>query len=51
MYGRTMDVSAIAEQIVGAIASPETIRRIAITPRYGDDDVIRDSILDRESTA
>ncbi len=51
MYGRTMDVSAIAEQIVGAIASPETIRRIAITPRYGDDDVIRDSILDRDTTA
>jgi NAD(P)-dependent dehydrogenase (short-subunit alcohol dehydrogenase family) len=34
MYGRMMDVSAIAEQVVNALASSETLRRIAITPRY-----------------
>ena len=51
MYGRTMDVASIAAQVVSALASPETIRRIAITPRYGEDDVIRDSILDRNAKA
>jgi NAD(P)-dependent dehydrogenase (short-subunit alcohol dehydrogenase family) len=34
MYGRMMDVSAVAEQVVHALDSSETIRRIAITPRY-----------------
>lgn len=34
MYGRAMDVSAVAEQVVHALASSETIRRIAITPSY-----------------
>jgi NAD(P)-dependent dehydrogenase (short-subunit alcohol dehydrogenase family) len=34
MYGRMMDVLAVAEQVVHALASSETIRRIAITPRY-----------------
>lgn len=48
MYGRTMDVSSVAAQIVSALASPETVRRIAITPNYGEEDVIQDSILDRE---
>jgi NAD(P)-dependent dehydrogenase (short-subunit alcohol dehydrogenase family) len=51
MYGRTMDVASIAAQIVSALASPETVRRIAITPRYGDDDVIKDSIIDRDTSA
>jgi NAD(P)-dependent dehydrogenase (short-subunit alcohol dehydrogenase family) len=35
MYGRAMDVSAVAEQVLHALASSETIRRIAITPSYG----------------
>jgi NAD(P)-dependent dehydrogenase (short-subunit alcohol dehydrogenase family) len=34
MYGRMMEASSVAEQVVNAIASRETIRRIAITPRY-----------------
>ena len=34
MYGRAMDVSAVAEQVVHALASSDTIRRIAITPSY-----------------
>jgi NAD(P)-dependent dehydrogenase (short-subunit alcohol dehydrogenase family) len=51
MYGRTMDVASIAAQIVSALASAETVRRIAITPHYGDDDVIKDSILDRDTSA
>jgi NAD(P)-dependent dehydrogenase (short-subunit alcohol dehydrogenase family) len=37
MYGRAMEVGAIAEQIVSALRSKETVRRIAITPRYSDD--------------
>lgn len=34
MYGRMMDASAVAEQVVNAICARETIRRIAITPSY-----------------
>lgn len=34
MYGRIMDTSSVAEQVVNALASRETIRRIAITPSY-----------------
>lgn len=37
MYGRAMEVGSIAEQILSALASAETVRRIAITPRYSDD--------------
>lgn len=36
MYGRMMDASTVAEQVVHALASKETIRRIAITPSYPD---------------
>ncbi len=36
MYGRMMEPAVVAEQVVNAIASPETIRRIAITPNYAD---------------
>ncbi|MBK7947626.1 MAG: SDR family oxidoreductase [Deltaproteobacteria bacterium] len=36
MYGRMMDVSSVAEQVVNALCSRETIRRIAITPHYPD---------------
>jgi hypothetical protein len=34
MYGRMMEASAVAEQVVNALSSSETIRRIAITPSY-----------------
>jgi len=34
LYGRVMDPSAIGEQVVNAIASRETLRRIAITPAF-----------------
>lgn len=34
LYGRAMDVSAVAEQVVNALCAKETIRRIAITPSY-----------------
>ena len=37
MYGRAMQAESVAEQIVSALKSRETIRRIAITPRYSDD--------------
>lgn len=34
MYGRMMDAESVAAEVVNALASRETIRRIAITPRY-----------------
>ena len=34
LYGRMMEPAAVAEQVVNALASRETIRRIAITPSY-----------------
>ena len=42
MYGRIMAAESVAAQVVNALASPETVRRIAITPHYpraedGDD--------------
>ncbi len=39
LYGQVMEADAIADQIVGALASPATVRRIAITPPFGDVDV------------
>ena len=36
MYGRMMEPAAVAEQVVNALCSPETIRRIAITPNYAE---------------
>lgn len=40
MYGRAMEVEAIAEQVVSALACKETVRRIAITPRYAEDPTV-----------
>lgn len=37
MYGRAMAAESVAEQVVSALRSRETVRRIAITPRYSDD--------------
>jgi len=37
LYGRMMDAGAVAEQVVNALASRETIRRIAITPSFPDE--------------
>jgi NAD(P)-dependent dehydrogenase (short-subunit alcohol dehydrogenase family) len=34
MYGRTMEATDVAEQVVNVLAARETIRRIAITPSY-----------------
>jgi hypothetical protein len=34
MFGRMMSIEAVAEQVVNALASSETVRRIAITPTY-----------------
>lgn len=38
MYGRVMNAPDVAAQVVNAIASPETIRRIAMTPHYPHDE-------------
>lgn len=37
MYGRAMEAESVAEQIVSVLRSRETVRRVAITPRYSDD--------------
>jgi NAD(P)-dependent dehydrogenase (short-subunit alcohol dehydrogenase family) len=37
MYGRAMDAADVAEQVVHVLASRETVRRVAFTPRYPDD--------------
>jgi NAD(P)-dependent dehydrogenase (short-subunit alcohol dehydrogenase family) len=36
LYGRMMDAASVAAQVVNALASSETVRRIAITPHYPD---------------
>ncbi len=36
LYGRVMDVSSIADQAVSVLASPETVRVLTITPRFGE---------------
>ncbi|MCP4905146.1 MAG: SDR family oxidoreductase [bacterium] len=36
LYGRLMEPIAVAEQVVNALASRETVRRIAITPSFPD---------------
>jgi NAD(P)-dependent dehydrogenase (short-subunit alcohol dehydrogenase family) len=38
MYGRMMEAESVAEQVVNALASKETVRRIAITPHYPYED-------------
>lgn len=37
MFGRAMEVESVAQQIVSVLESRETVRRVAITPRYSDD--------------
>ena len=36
MYGRAMEAESVAAEVVNALSSRETIRRIAITPRYAE---------------
>jgi NAD(P)-dependent dehydrogenase (short-subunit alcohol dehydrogenase family) len=38
MYGRMMEAPSVAAQVVNALASSETVRRIAITPHYPHED-------------
>ncbi len=38
MYGRMMDPRDVAAQVVNVLASPETVRRLAITPHYPHDE-------------
>jgi len=38
MFGRTMDGAAVADQVVNVLAASETVRRLAITPRYAEQD-------------
>ena len=53
MYGRTMEPESVAEQVVNALSSSETVRRIALTPHYpdpseGNPDVFDLAELDRK---
>ena len=48
MYGRMMEAESVAEQVVNALASRETVRRIAITPHYPRD---ADGVLDIDGLA
>lgn len=46
MYGRMMEAESVAEQVVNALVSRETIRRIAITPAYPealDENLVEDA--------
>ena len=46
-YGRAMAAESVAAQVVNALASPETVRRIAITPRYGEAETMAAAVADR----
>ena len=49
MYGRMMDAESVAAQGVSVLASPETVRRLAITPRYAEaDEVMATTLAARE---
>jgi len=45
MYGRMMEAESVAEQVVGVLRSPETIRRLAITPHYSEQDRVMEITL------
>lgn len=49
MYGRMMDAESVAAQIVSVLRSPETVRRLAITPNYSEEDrVMEITLAERE---
>ena len=49
MYGRMMDAESVAEQVVGVLRSSDTVRRLAITPRYSEEDrVVETALAHRE---
>lgn len=50
MYGRIMEAESVAAQVVNALASNETVRRIAITPHYPRDGEV-DLALDADGLA
>ncbi|MAG34177.1 MAG: short-chain dehydrogenase [Deltaproteobacteria bacterium] len=43
LYGRMMEADSVAAQAINALASPETVRRIAITPAFPEGDGSLDS--------
>jgi len=45
MYGRMMDAESVAEQVVSVLRSRDTVRRLAITPRYSEEDQVLETTL------
>ena len=45
MYGRLMEAESVAAQVVNVLSSPETVRRLAITPQYADADTVMESVF------
>lgn len=48
MYGRLMEAESVAAQVVNVLSSPETVRRLAITPHYVDADTVMESVFVHE---
>ena len=45
MYGRMMDAESVAEQVLSVLCSPDTVRRLAITPHYSEQDQVMETTL------
>ena len=45
MYGRMMEAESVDAQVVNVLSSPETVRRLAITPRYAEADEVMATTL------
>lgn len=49
MYGRMMEAESVADQVVSVLRSRDTVRRLAITPHYSEEDrVMETTIAHRE---
>jgi len=51
MYGRLMEAESVAAQVVNVLSSPETVRRLAITPQYDEADRVMETTLAHRETA
>lgn len=51
MYGRLMEAESVAAQVVNVLSSPETVRRLAITPQYDSADRVMETTLAKRDEA
>lgn len=51
MYGRLMEAESVAAQVVNVLSSPETVRRLAITPHYDEADRVMETTLAHRKAA